>query len=163
MEQTTLSRVLVPVDFSSCSRAALEYASFLASRLSATVDVLHVWEPPHYVRPDVLLHPHGEAQQTLQQFARSNAGREMEWFLGNVESHGVKVKGRLEFGNPYHVILEISSSGAYDLIVMGTHGRTGLSHLLLGSIAEKIVRRASCPVITIRSSEQEPAEKGAAA
>jgi nucleotide-binding universal stress UspA family protein len=145
---TELRRILVPVDFSACSRAALDYASFLAQRLGATVDVVHVWDAPPYLGPEVLLHIPGETRLTLAQFAGARAQRDLEHFLASVEHPGV-VKGRVETGDPCDTILRLAAEG-YDLIVMGTHGRSGLAHVLLGSVAEKVVRRAPCPVLTIR-------------
>lgn len=150
-----LSRILVPVDFSACSRAALDYAAFVARKFSATIDVLHVWEPP---RPlwwegmypvDVI----GE-QRTLVAFESSRAGREMKAFLAHLEEdEGLCTRGRLESGDPYRTILAVARDDRYDLIVMGTHGRTGMSHLILGSLAEAVVRRAPCPVVTVRSTD----------
>lgn len=150
-----LGKILVPVDFSPCSKAALQYAVFLAKGFGSEVEVLHVWEPPRYVIPEVTVQMPGEPQRTLREFARSEAGKEMEAFLSDFEGEGEpKVSGRLTSGDPTQAILELVETGQYDLIAMGTHGRTGLSHLFLGSVAEKVVRRATCPVLTIRSPER---------
>jgi universal stress protein A len=149
-----LGRILVPVDFSPCSRSALEHAVHLAQKLGAEIEVLHVWEPPRYVIPEVTVQMPGEPQRTLMEFARSEAGKEMEGFLADFEGEGQpRVSGRLASGDPTEAIIDLAESGSYDLIAMGTHGRTGLSHLFLGSVAEKVVRRAKCPVLTIRSPE----------
>jgi nucleotide-binding universal stress UspA family protein len=146
--------ILVPVDFSDCALTALKYAEFVAKTFQAQIDVLHVWEPPRYVLPDITVQIPGQADQTLMDFARSEAGKDMEKFLMALEDDGtVEVRGRLESGDPTDRILELAAKGEYDMIVMGTHGRTGLSHLFLGSVAEKVVRRASCPVLTIRRSD----------
>lgn len=148
-----VDKILVPVDFSVCSRAALEMAEVIAEKFGASVDVLHVWEPPRYVIPEVTVQLPGEPQQTLAQFARSAAGKEMEAFLVALEGKGqLRVRGRLESGDPTEVIIDLADREQYDLIVMGTHGRRGLSHVLLGSVAEKVVRRAACPVLTRRQS-----------
>jgi universal stress protein A len=146
-----MNRILVPVDFSACSRGALEYSANLAQQFGATLHVLHVWEPPRYIIPEVLVQVPGEPSQTLADFARSEAGKEMEKFLIDLQSDAFEVKGRLESGDPTDTILRLAADDDYHLIVMGTHGRTGLSHLFLGSVAEKVVRRAACPVLTIRS------------
>jgi len=108
---------------------------------------------------EMLVYAEGQPQRTLAEFARTHAGKEMEQFMVSVEGHGLKVRGRLETGDPYLTILRVAASEQYDLIVMGTHGRTGLQHLLVGSVAEKVVRRAPCPVLTIRIPEQAVADK----
>lgn len=148
-----VAKILVPVDFSPGSRGAVELARAMASKFGSSLDVLHVWEPPRYVIPEVTVQLPGEPQQTLMDFARSEAGKEMERFLGALERDaGGQVRGRLESGDPTEVILELAQRERYDLIVMGTHGRTGLSHLFIGSVAERVVRRASCPVLTVREA-----------
>jgi len=145
-----LKRILVPVDFSACSREALRYAAFLASPFDASIDVLHVWEPLPYLAPETLIRV-GSTDQTLAQFARTEAARDMEQFLFELSKLGVEnARGRLETGHPARTILEVIAKGDYDLVVMGTHGRTGLSRLVVGSVAEKVVRGAVRPVVTVR-------------
>jgi len=146
-----VSRILVPVDFSACSRAAVEYALMMAERFAARIDILHVVAmPPAYVGADVMVDISGHAPQPLADFARVRAQEEMAAFLARIPvPAGVAVSARTEFGS-WEVILRIAEEGPFDLIVMGTHGRTGISHLLLGSVAEKLVRRAPCAVMTVR-------------
>jgi nucleotide-binding universal stress UspA family protein len=144
----TIRRILVPVDFSACSRAALDYAAFLGERFGAAIDVLHVWEPPGYVGPEVMINVPGRTGLPLVEFARTEAGREMEKFLAALEERKiVEVNGRLETGMPVNMILSAAADRDYDLIVMGTHGRTGF----MGSVTERVVRRAPCPVLTLRA------------
>jgi nucleotide-binding universal stress UspA family protein len=148
----TISRILVPVDFSPCSRAALDYGAFLGARFGAAIDVLHVWQPPRSIWEP--LYPMDVAQHRLVRFESTDAGQQMKEFLAHLEGQGnLKVRGRLESGDPYETILGVAIDEAYDLIVMGTHGRTGMSHLLLGSLAEAVVRRAPCPVLTIHRAD----------
>jgi universal stress protein A len=147
----SISRILVPVDFSSCSRAALEYAAFLASRLGAAIDVLHVWEPPTFFSADVMI-TEGDRERTLAEFVRSHAGQRMEELLASIERLGVRVRGRLATGSPVDTIVASASDG-YDVIVIGTHGHTGLRHLIAGNVTEKVVRRAPCPVVTVRDGD----------
>lgn len=144
-----IERILVPLDFSPCSNAALEYAIFLAERFDAALHLLHVWEPMHSPPPDPFLW-HGEGAAVLSEFARTEAGREIERQLGRLERRGMRGRGRLESGDPYSRIVQMAEDEKFDLIVMGTHGRTGLAHLISGNVAEKVVRHASCPVMTIR-------------
>jgi universal stress protein A len=147
----SISRILVPVDFSACSRAALEYATFLAARLGAAIDVLHVWEPPTFFSADVMI-AEGDRERTLAEFVRTHAGKRMEELLASIERRGVRVRGRLATGSPVDTIITSASQG-YDVIVMGTHGHTGLRHLIAGNVTEKIVRRAPIPVLAVRGDE----------
>jgi nucleotide-binding universal stress UspA family protein len=147
-----LERVLVPVDFSPCSRAAFDYALLLVGRFQVPIDVLHVTrEPPAYVGSEVMVDISGQSRQSLGKFARTQAEKEMKRFVegADVPTH-IELATRVEFGDPTRAILTVAREAGHDLIVMGTHGRTGLSHLLMGSVAEKVVRRAPCPVLSVR-------------
>ncbi|MBW2526364.1 MAG: universal stress protein [Deltaproteobacteria bacterium] len=145
-----IHRILVPVDFSDCSRAALEHAIHFGNSLGVeAVDVMHVWRPPRFVGLDTKVRVQGGKEQTLREFAQSEVGAEMKRFLAELEHGGrFKVGGRLEAGEPHRRILSIAEAEHYDLIIMGTHGvaRSGR----LGSLASRIVRDAPCPVLTIR-------------
>lgn len=136
-----LARILVPVDFTPPSDAAVEEALFLAKRFEATVDLMHVW------RADPL--PEDDSTDSLRSFARSDVGHEMKKYLERAEREGVIAHGRLSYGDPEELILEWADD--YDLIVMGTRGRSGVSHVLRPSVAEHVVRRANVPVLTIHS------------
>lgn len=143
-------RILVPVDFSDCAIVALNYALRLAGSFAAQVDVLHVWEQPYYVGPDVMLYIPGGDGQSLVDYARAQAENELESVLASAENESkVKLTRRLATGRPHRKIIEIAELEGFDLIVMGTHGRTGLSHLILGSVAEKVIRQSPCPVLTL--------------
>jgi nucleotide-binding universal stress UspA family protein len=142
-----LKRILAPVDFSAGSAAAFAYAKRLAEVFSASVEVLHVVQPPRFAMPLVTV----EAQSlSFDAYARNVASVELQEFLTaqRVGAH-VSVTGRLEFGDPAHIIAKVAAERGIDLIVMGTHGRTGLSHFLVGSVAEKVVRHAHCPVLAV--------------
>ncbi|HSN91580.1 MAG TPA: universal stress protein [Anaeromyxobacteraceae bacterium] len=152
-----ISRILVPVDFSPSARAALEYASFLAGRFGAFLDVLYVAEPPGYVGPDTLALLPVSGQPGRGQ-ARGDVSREVEGILARAGARPAHVSVRVESGEPSDTILSASRDGGADLIVMGTHGRTGLSRLLIGSVAEAVLRRATCPVLTIRVASKTPRE-----
>ena len=144
------SKILVPVDFSASSRAALEYAALLGARLGAEVDVLHVWSPQHET---------DSKKELLRDFVRSGPGHTMmEWLASFELRGGVAAHGRLAPGAPGAVpdtIVEVVESGAYDLVVMATHGRHGLSLLWRSSVSEKVVRSAPCPVITVRAEDDD--------
>jgi universal stress protein A len=153
-----VTRVLVPIDFSPSARAALEYATFLAARLGAELEVLHVWEPPGYVGPDTLaLLPIAPGQPGWDQ-TRAEVEREIEHFLAKSGARPNRLSVRVEAGEPSDTILRVAKDGGSDLIVMGTHGRTGLSRLLIGSVAEAVLRRSTCPVLTLRVPTRLPRE-----
>lgn len=144
-----IHRILVPVDFSDCSRVALESAATLAERFGASIAVLHVWEPPHLVGPEFLMREPGEKGHPIAEIAIAQAKTEMERFLSAFPQRE-RFEIRYETGKPYKTIVELAGRERYDAIVMGTHGRSGLPHLLIGSVAEKVVRTAPCPVVTVR-------------
>lgn len=141
-------KILVPTDFSSHSVAATVLAAELAQRFEAAVTLLHVFEPSYYtaaegypfVTPDEVrrvMARHKEALAVAQREAQA-AGAQ-------------RVDSQLVQGSAASEVVALAKSGSYDLIVMGTHGRTGLKHALMGSVAEKIVRTSPCPVLTVRS------------
>src|SRR5689334_11057832 len=104
-----LKRVLVPVDFSAGSRAALSYAAFLARPFGAQLDVLHVWDVPHYVGVELMLMVPNVGHQPLEQFVRSQAEREMAVFLAGIEvDKATPVRPRVEAGDPYPTILRLA-------------------------------------------------------
>lgn len=144
-----IRRILVPVDFSECSRVALEDAAALAERVGASIDVLHVWDTPRYVGPEFLIREPGETGNPLEEAALNQAETEMDEFLAGFPRRE-RLRIRFESGKAYETIVKLATDEHYDVIVMGTHGRSGLTHLFTGSVAEKVVRTAPCPVMTIR-------------
>jgi nucleotide-binding universal stress UspA family protein len=146
-----IRRILVPVDFSETSLEALNYALDLARRFQAQVSVLHVVEPVVTTIPGHLYAPAVDTGAILDQqigLAREHlAGLERK-----LNRRGKKVRSALVVGTPYLEIVERAKKTKADLVVMATHGRTGLSHLFIGSVAEKVVRSAPCPVLTLRPS-----------
>jgi len=146
---TSVERILVPVDLPACSQAAIDHAVMLADAFDAGIDVLHAWDPSDAYDGFDRCGP--SRHNTLLKFSTTQSGQALKAVLKVLEDRGVaEVRGRLVKASPIAAILEASDSGDYDLIVMGTHGRTGLSHMLLGSVAENIVRRAGIPVATVR-------------
>lgn len=141
-----IQRILVPVDFSEPSKQALDYALFIAQRFDAPIDVLHVWKMSEYAGDDMVVLTRSEPELTLSTYLRSHADQLLTNFLNGLP-HGKRL---LEEGDPASTIARVAKEGNYDLVVMGTHGRTGLSHLMMGSVAEKVVRMAPCPVLTYR-------------
>lgn len=140
-----IGRILVPIDFSPCSEAAIDQAMTIAERFGATVDLLHVWRPgPFTFGVD-------SPPTSLSAIAFTDIGERMKVYLGRVESRRLRVRARLETGNVGRTIVDLVSRDGYDLIVMGTHGRTGVAHRLLGGVTDHVVRRAPCPVVTVRA------------
>lgn len=149
-------RILVPVDFAPSSKSAVACALSLAERYQATVHLLHTWELPVPLRPDLMVGS-GNVQASLEEHARLESERCMREFLSDMELTERKgVSSEVRQGITHSAILEIADAKQFDLIVMGTHGRTGLSRLMLGSVAEKIVRYAKCPVLTVHAPAQDP-------
>jgi nucleotide-binding universal stress UspA family protein len=137
-----IHHILAPTDFSVYANQAVTSAFELAQVCGAKLSLLHVIEVPVYAIEVAL------PLADLEQEARQSLAR----LLPEAAAAHVEVTRLVELGIPYHKILEVARAEHVDLIVMATHGRTGLGHLVLGSVAERIVRLAPCPVLTIRSS-----------
>jgi nucleotide-binding universal stress UspA family protein len=140
--------ILAATDFSPGSAEALTFAFDLARTLGARVTLFHAWQLPSYVFPDgsaYVMPPEELARLAAQIDAQlAAAARDAEKRTGGA------VATRSATGRPADEIVRAARDGDYDLIVMGTHGRTGLKHLFLGSVAENVVRHADRPVITVR-------------
>jgi nucleotide-binding universal stress UspA family protein len=149
----TLERILVPVDFSDCSLDALEYATVVAQHAKASLMLLHVLEPVSYGLDFTLSHV-----RTREQVRESWTKRLKELASSHQHPH-VLVEFRLRGGLPADSILDSAQTLPCDLIVMGTHGRRGISHTLSGSVAEAVLRKARCPVLTVRSPKFEPGHR----
>ncbi len=143
-------RILVPVDYSEHSRHSVRVAAELAVKVGATVDIVHVWDRPTYVSDGVMVRRQGEEQRSLADLIRENAESDMNAFLAKLElPAGVKLNHRMCTGEPAQRLVEEARTGGYDLIVVGTHGRAGVLHLLLGSTAERLIRLSPVPVLVI--------------
>ena len=149
----SFERFLVPTDYSDCSREALRTAVGLAAVLGARVDVVHVWSAPYFgpgygSESGALLDP--AAHKSLFDLIRDGATEQMRTFVASVTTlPGVTVTTHVESGEPSRRVLEIAEQSRPDLIVAGTHGRSGPRRWLLGSVAERLVRHAPCPVLTV--------------
>jgi nucleotide-binding universal stress UspA family protein len=138
-----IKKILVATDFSSHSKRAMDYAASLAKEAGAGIVLMHVIESfPYSVTDTLHIVDHRRALEKTAGFLLENLRQELA-------GAGVSVKSLLTNGAPYEEILKASRREKADLIVMGTHGRTGVKHLILGSVAEKVVRLSSCPVMTI--------------
>jgi nucleotide-binding universal stress UspA family protein len=146
----TLERILVPVDFSDCSLDALEYAVVMAQQAKASIILLHVLEPVSYGLDFTLSHI-----RTREQVRESWTKRLKELTSSHLHSH-VAMEFQLRGGLPADSILDSAQTLPCDLIVMGTHGRRGISHTISGSVAEAVLRKSHCPVIAVRSPKFGP-------
>ena len=145
-----IQNILVPIDYSACSLAALRFAADLAQKYQASLDVLHVWDRPSYVTDAVMTTRDGTSGKSLIRLIQENAQQDLDQFLATAAlPPGIKMAGRLASGDPASALIQELKQGKHDLVVVGTHGRTGLSHVLLGSVAEKLARLAPVPVVTV--------------
>jgi len=143
-------RLLLPTDFSPCSDAALGYAKRLAAKTRGSVCLLHVIEhPPTAVTfGSELCAPESlESLQDQRENARVELGRRM---LAESQSR-IAITGDIVFGASAAIISAYAADHAFDMIVIGSHGRSGIAHLLMGSVAESVIRTAPCPVLTVKS------------
>jgi len=151
-----LQRILVPVDFSYTSARALDVGIELAEALGAEVVVLHVWEPPRFASSSMMFIPAELSEEDIIERIHTEVQMRAVDFVGGTEhSRDVSIQTRVESGIAYTTIVDIAKHESIDLIVMGTHGRSGLTHFFIGSVAERVVRYADCPVLTIRAPNAE--------
>lgn len=144
-------RLLVPHDFSACAAQALALAADLAEQHGARITVMHATELPENLDAGTRVKPPGEAEPVRADvYTLRGARARIDELLEPLRARGLDVRSVAVVGDVSEAILETARAVGADAIVMGTHGRRGLSHLLLGSIAEKIVRHASVPVVTTR-------------
>src|SRR5215470_13514576 len=145
-----IERILVPVDFSGVSLQALEYAIDFHKPLKAELVILHVIEQFYYATPADLYGPSINVGMLVDEQQR--AGREQLARLAKqLTKRRIRCRTLLQTGTPYQAIVAAAKRVKADLIVMATHGRTGLSHILIGSTAERVVRTAPCPVLTMHA------------
>jgi nucleotide-binding universal stress UspA family protein len=148
----TITNILVPVDFSPHAEHAFTYATTLAERFGAKLALLYVvddsfatggWSSEIYV-PNV---------PELMENLIADADRRLATLKASAAALGLTAETAVIRGRPAHAIVEHAQNGGFDLIVMGTHGRTGMSHVVMGSVAERVLRKAPCPVLTVRGTE----------
>jgi universal stress protein A len=143
------AKILIPTDFSTLGQAALDMATSLARDRGAKLLIVHVEEPP-------MAYGGGELYYGVNEPDR----QELQRMLAEVvpTDPAVGYEHRLMIGSPATAIIHLAEKEQVDMIVMPTHGRTGLVRLLMGSVAEEVVRKAKCPVLTVKSSVPAAAE-----
>ena len=143
-----LEKILMPTDFSSSSENAMRYAVSFAKEYNAELVVLHVIHEPHRLRRVTTTLP-GEEIDKIITDEIGVVKKAMEQFVKDF-SEGVKVKTLIKTGIAIVEIVESAKEENVDMIVIGTHGQTGTRHALIGSVAERVVRNAHCPVFTVK-------------
>jgi len=142
-----LQNVLLPVDFSEPSLKATAYGLELARRFNAKLHLLHIIEDPVIYLPMFESYP----MPSRDQFETYAQDRLENWILPD-DGEGCKIELMWLHGRPAHKVVEYATDCRIDLVVIGTHGRGAAAHLMLGSVAEKIVRNSPCPVLTVHQS-----------
>lgn len=147
-----MKKILVPTDFSEFSKQAVDYAVELAGRFDAEITLLYVLQDAValFPEPGVAFPAPGNYLQELQESSQQALDRLRESLPAEMTIQTV-----LRNGPPFVEIVRFAKEEDFDLIVIGTHGRSGLAHMLLGSVAEKVVRKANCPVLTVRPREHQ--------
>lgn len=146
MPNADWKRICCPIDFSDASRAAMEVAADVARRNAGDLTLLHAYPIPGYTFPDGSV----VASPKMMQDLADQAQRHLDEWRSEAEKLGApKVATVTAVGEPAAEILGYASQQGVELLVLGTHGRTGLEHALMGSVAERVVRRARCPVLTV--------------
>lgn len=151
--QVTLKRMLVPIDFSDCSLDALEYGALVAQRSKVSLTLLHVLEPVSYGLDFTL--PHVAKREQI----RTELTGRLSNLVSELTAAGVPSDFTMLGGLPADSVLDAARSRSSDVIVIGTHGRRGFSHVLFGSVAESVLRRSSCPVLTVRRPQFQPGHR----
>jgi nucleotide-binding universal stress UspA family protein len=146
------TRILVPTDFSEPSDAALEYAKELAARFGASLHLLHVVEEPFVV--GIAAERYVPESPEITATLRADAEFRLAERLTEAERAKLRATSEVLTGPSAPTIVNAARDLAIDLIVMGTHGRTGIAHAIMGSVAERVVRAAQCPVLTVHTRPQ---------
>ena len=147
MEDIRFSKILCPVDFSEYSDYALDYALDLAKMFDAHLQLLHVIEVPFL--PSYVMAGVPDLSMPVEQI-EEGARRGMQETLEKCRQKWQKIEGDVRAGTTFLEIISCAREMDADLIVIGTHGRSGLSHMIIGSVAEKVVRKAPCPVLSVK-------------
>jgi nucleotide-binding universal stress UspA family protein len=145
-----IKKILAPTDFSDCGRAAVDHAIDLARALGAEVHLLHVCPLLMYaIGPDVV-----PDDPDFERKLKAGLQEKLHALAEELGDRGVPIHTLMVDGNPAHEVAEVAAREGFDLVVMSTHGRSGLAHLTLGSVAERTVRHSHVPVLTVRAPEE---------
>jgi len=147
-----LRQLLVPTDFSDRSEVALAYGIALTKQFDGSLHLLHVVESVVAAEPQPR---NWEAREDIDRAVAANAWDDLHRLIPPQERSRLRIQFALEWGMPFVEIIRYARAHGIDLITLGTHGRSGIKHLLMGSVAENVVRTAPCPVLTVRHPEHE--------
>lgn len=137
--------LVVPTDFGEPAQAALNFAVDLAKKYEAKLTLLHVYGVPTVYYPDAVSWPLEELGKAAQ--------TSLDTAVAQVRARWPNTQGNVEVGDPRESILKFAKESDADLLVIGTHGRRGIAHLVLGSVAEWLVRMSPLPVLTVRATQ----------
>jgi nucleotide-binding universal stress UspA family protein len=149
----TFRKILYPTDFSESSLEALKYAVTFARDFKAQLVLMHVVNEKIF--SEGLSLPRLEAPEALGQEMAAEANRQLRMLIPASERVGLEVEMVILHGMPFLEIIRYAKANNVDLIVIGTHGRSGMEHIIFGSTAEKVVRKAPCPVLSVRPAQRE--------
>ncbi|PLX30922.1 MAG: universal stress protein [Ignavibacteria bacterium] len=146
-----IHRIVVPIDFSDYSKEAFRYAIEFAQTFNASIVLVYVVEPVVYPSDFSF----GQiALPSMDQELRDHSLEQLQKMIQNDVPEGISASGAVRSGKPFVEIIKLSKEIEADLIIIATHGHSGIEHVLFGSTAEKVVRKAPCPVLSIRSSDR---------
>lgn len=155
-----VKRILVPVDFSADSLNALAYARDFAKPFGAELVLLYVVEPIYYATPADMYATSPNMAMLLDEQRRAGS-QQLARLSAALAKKGQRHRTVQKTGSAAQVIVDTAKSASADMVIMGTHGRTGLAHMFMGSVAEKVVRTAGCPVLTVRHGAAKPRKRTA--
>ena len=151
---STIKRILVPTDFSVYSDTAIHYAADLAGHFGATLELIHIVEDPFLSGAWSAEGFIAGADNLLEEVTESAKIR-LASVAAALAARGIVAEVSVATGPPSAGIVERARDGGFELIIMGTHGRTGLSHVVLGSVAERVQRTAPCAVLTVKTDNKQ--------
>ncbi len=145
-----IKKILIPTDFSEYSKSALPYAADFAKKYGAKLVLLHIFDEELF--SPIFFEVGGSAKEYYDRL-QDRFEAATDDFLSGIDTKGIEIEAELGNGTPFVEIIKFARENGIDLIVMGTHGRSGITHALLGSVTEKVVRKAPCPVMVVRHPE----------
>jgi len=148
----TIKTILVPTDFSELSKVALPYAVDLAKKYGAKIVIFHVFDEE--LLSPIFFEAGGKAEEYFNRL-RNDFDSAVEQFLDGIDTGDLEIESHLANGSPFVEILRYVKENGVDLVVMGTHGRSGVAHAFLGSVTEKVMRKSPAPVMIVRHPEME--------
>ncbi|MCD6595651.1 universal stress protein [bacterium] len=148
----TIKTILVPTDFSELSKIALPYAIDIAKKYSAKVVIFHVFDEE--LLSPIFFEAGGKAEKYFNHL-KNDFDSAIKQLLDGIDTGDLEIEAHLANGSPFVEILRYVKENGVDLVVMGTHGRSGISHAFLGSVTEKVMRKSPAPVMIVRHPEMQ--------